>query len=101
MGTYYVYILTNYNCTTLYVGFTDDLYRRVQEHKQKLYKRSFSARYNLDWLLYFEEFTDKEEALAQERRVKKYKREWKENMINAQNPNWRDLSEDFEFREQQ
>ena len=95
MNKYYVYIITNYNTTTLYVGFTDDLYRRVQEHKLKLYKHSFSAKYNLDRLLYFEEFTDKEEALAQERRIKKYKREWKDNLINSINPNWIDLSKDF------
>lgn len=99
MSQFYVYIITNFNTTTLYTGFTDDLYRRVQEHKLKLYKHSFSSKYNLDRLLYFEEFTDKEDALAQEKRIKKYKREWKDNLINAQNPNWIDLSKDFEAPE--
>ena len=99
MSKYYVYIITNYNTTTLYVGFTDDLYRRVQEHKLKLHEHSFSAKYNLDRLLYYEVFSEKEEALAQEKRVKRYKREWKENLINSQNPSWKDLSEDFEFPE--
>lgn len=94
--TYYVYILTNYNTTVLYTGFTDNLYRRVQEHKHKLYRKSFSAKYNTDRLVYYKEFDDKEDAFAYERKLKRYKREWKENLISEMNPNFQDLSEEFE-----
>lgn len=99
MKKYYVYIISNYNSTTLYVDLTNDLYRRMQEHKLKLHKGSFSAKYNLDRLLFSQEFTNKDEAILQEKRIKKYKREWKENLINGFNPSWRDLSEDFKVSE--
>ena len=99
MPIFYVYIISNYNLTTYYTGFTDDLARRMQEHKQKLHSNSFSARYNLNQLLYYKEFTDMEGALAYEKRVKRYKTEWKENLINEQNPNRRDLYEDFELKD--
>lgn len=95
MPIFYVYIITNYNSITLYIGFTDDIARRMDEHKQKLCPQSFSAKYNLDKIVYFNEFKDKDEALAYEKRIKRYKTEWKENLINEQNPTWRDLSVDF------
>jgi putative endonuclease len=91
---YFVYILTNKNNTVLYTGFTNDLERRVYEHKHKLVK-GFTSKYNCDKLVYFEEVKSSDEALYRERQLKKYKREWKENLINNVNNEWRDLYEDF------
>lgn len=91
---YYVYIITNKNHTVLYTGFTNDLERRVFEHKTGVYK-GFSSKYNCHKLLYFEEFPIMDEALHRERQIKKYKRSWKENLINSMNPEWRDLYDDF------
>ena len=78
----------------LYTGFTDDIERRVYEHREKIYK-GFTAKYNCYKLLYFEAFKEKNEALHREKQLKKYLREWKENLINSMNPQWRDLYEDF------
>ncbi len=95
MVNFYVYILTNKNKTVLYTGFTDNLERRVYQHKTKFYKDSFTAKYNCDRLVYFEEFEDKEDALHRENQVKRYLRSYKENLINAFNPEWKDLSSDW------
>ena len=94
MTKYFVYILTNKNHTVLYTGFTDDLERRVFEHKHKVFK-GFTARYNMEVLVYFEEFADEKSALMREKQIKKYERTWKENLINEMNASWRDLYEDF------
>ena len=94
MIRYFVYVLTNKNHTVLYTGFTDDLERRTYEHKNKILK-GFTVRYNVDKLVYYEEFNEKESAMSRERQLKKYKRHWKENLINEINPHWRDLYEDF------
>ena len=91
---YYVYIITNKNKTVLYTGFTDDLERRIYEHKNKVFK-GFAFRYNCDRLIYFEEFIDMSDALHREKQIKKYTRQWKENLINSMNCDWRDLYEDF------
>lgn len=91
---FYTYILTNWKNEVYYTGFTDDLERRVYEHKNKLLG-GFTAKYNCNKLIYFEEFPTANEALHREQQIKKYKREWKENLINSQNPEWRDLYEDF------
>ena len=91
---FYVYILSNQRHTVFYTGFTDDLYRRIYEHKHKL-QPGFTAKYNCDKLLYFEEFTIADEATHREKQIKKYKRDWKKNLINAMNPEWRDLYDDF------
>lgn len=69
---YFVYLLTNKNNTVLYTGFTDDLERRVYEHKHKLLK-GFTTKYNCDKLVYYEEFPSSTEALDREKRLKKYK----------------------------
>ena len=92
---FYVYIMTNKPHGTLYVGFTDDIYRRAKEHKDKVYPQSITARYNLDKLVYYESFQVAEEALAHERRVKRWRREFKINVIEEMNKDWRDLFEDF------
>lgn len=78
----------------LYTGFTNDIERRIYEHREKIYK-GFTAKYNCCKLLYFETFKEKVEALHREKQLKKYLREWKENLINSMNPEWRDLYEDF------
>ena len=95
MYTYFIYIISNKHHTVFYTGFTNDLGRRIEEHKQKVVK-GFTYKYNCDKLLYFEEFTDKEEALLREKQIKKYKRDWKKNIIESIKPKWRDLAEDFD-----
>lgn len=76
----------------LYVDVTDNLDERVKEHKLKLYPRSFTAKYNCDKLVYFEEFDDGQEAVKRERQMKKWKRVWKVKLIENFNPNWVDIS---------
>lgn len=92
MRQYYVYILTNFKNTTLYIGVTNDLVRRVYEHKQKKIK-GFSARYNLKKLVYYEETSSVYEAIRREKQLKNWHRQWKINLINESNPEWKDLSE--------
>ena len=94
MNIFYVYILTNKNHTVLYTGFTDEVYRRTIEHKEKLIK-GFTSKFNVDKLVYFEELNDKEEALSREKSIKRYRRDWKINLINSTNPEWKDLFDDF------
>lgn len=97
MNKFYVYILANHpRHTVLYVGFTDNLERRIHEHKNKIFK-GFAAKYNCHKLVYFEEFADKEEALLREKQLKKYKRQWKEDLINETNPEWKDLYDNFKI----
>ena len=86
-----IYIMTNKNKTTLYIGVTADLKRRVHEHKTHFYKKSFTHKYNLEFLIYYENFHSIEEAIFREKQIKKYKRYKKENLINALNPEWKDL----------
>ena len=89
----YCYILTNKNKTVLYVGATNNIKRRMIEHKSKAYKNSFSARYNCYNLIYFETFKTTAEAFAREKQLKAGNRKRKELLINAKNPDWNDLSE--------
>ncbi|MBS3770923.1 MAG: GIY-YIG nuclease family protein [Bacteroidales bacterium] len=93
--TYFVYILTNKRNGTLYIGFTDDLERRVGEHKRKEVD-SFSKKYHLDKLVYYEQFDSNSEAFLRERRMKKWKRDWKIQLIESMNPQWNDLAWDWE-----
>ena len=90
----YVYILTNKSKSTLYIGVTSDLCRRVAEHKLHLNK-GFSDKYNTEFLLYYEAFDLVVDAIAREKQLKKWHREWKDKMISEFNPNWEDLSEDI------
>ena len=94
MANFYVYILTTKNHAVFYTGFTDDIWQRTQQHKEKSIP-GFTSRYNVVKLVYFEEYEDGEEALHREKQVKRYKRAWKINLINKMNPEWRDLYEDF------
>ena len=77
-----VYIICNQHHNVLYVGATIDLYRRIIEHKEKLYPKSFTARYNCDKLVYYELFHSTGEAFSRERQIKKYRREKKEGLID-------------------
>lgn len=75
---------------------TSNLYERMNHHKLKFMK-GFASKYGCTQLLYYEAGSDIHSILERERQIKRYKREWKENLINSVNPPWRDLSEDFEF----
>jgi putative endonuclease len=91
MGRYYVYIMTN-RSDTLYTGVTNDLQRRVYEHKQKLLD-GFTKKYNMDMLVYYEDTDDVEAAIRREKQIKGWRRSKKTGLIEAMNPQWRDLSE--------
>ena len=88
---YYVYILTNKHCTVLYTGVTSDLIRRVYEHKNHLAKDSFTAKYNVDRLVYFEETSDVKAAKEREKQIKSWSRDKKTSLIFEMNPKWVDL----------
>ena len=90
--SYYVYLLTNWNNRIMYVGVTNDLIRRLYEHKNKLVA-GFTAKYNLNKLVYFEEAQDVNVAIAREKEIKKWRREKKNKLVNGDNPKWQDLSE--------
>jgi putative endonuclease len=97
---YYVYLLTNWNNRVIYIGVTNDLNRRIYEHKNKMIE-GFSKKYNLTKLVYFEETSDVNAAIAREKEIKKWRREKKNNLVNRTNPSWEDLSEglkDFSLR---
>ena len=87
----FVYIITNKNRTTLYIGVTSDLIGRVYQHKNHTYKKSFSDRYNLEFLVYYEAFERIEFAIARETEIKKWNRNKKESLIYGFNPDWNDL----------
>lgn len=93
--TYYVYIMTNHRHTVYYTGITNNLESRVFDYKVKRDKRSFTAKYNCDCLMYYEEFSDIKNAIHREKQVKKYNRAWKVELINSFNPAWKDLSADW------
>ncbi len=86
-----VYILNNKGNTTLYVGVTSDLYSRVLEHKEKKYAKSFTAKYNLNKLVYFESFHSIEEAISREKQIKGGSRAKKDQLVNQMNPEWKNL----------
>ena len=88
---YYVYILTNYDETTFYIGVTGNLEKRVWEHKNKFID-GFSAKYNLNKLVYFEVTNSVEAALDREKQLKRWHRQWKINLIKENNPDFIDLS---------
>ncbi len=92
--SYYIYLLTNWNHKVMYVGMTNDLERRVHEHRQQLVD-GFTARYKVHKLVCYEQTADVHTALAREKQIKKWRREKKNALVNAMNPNWRDLSEDW------
>jgi putative endonuclease len=90
MKQYFVYILASKKNGTLYVGVTNNLLKRVYQHKNKLVE-GFTKKYNVDKLVYFEETTDIGSAIEREKTLKRWKRNWKLNLIKEMNPDWRDL----------
>jgi putative endonuclease len=90
--TYYVYILASKRNGTLYIGVTNDLARRALEHREGLVP-GFTKTYGVKMLVYYEAFGDITQAIGREKRLKKYKREWKMNLIQQNNVEWRDLAE--------
>ena len=90
---YYVYILSNTNNRVIYTGVTNDLVRRVFEHKHHLDKSSFTAKYNIDKLVYFEEKSSNRVAIEREKQLKSWSRKKKNQLIEGINPNWLDLYE--------
>ena len=87
----YVYIMTNKNKTTLYIGVTNNLPRRIFEHKSHLLKGSFTDRCNLEYCIYYEEFSCFDMAIHREKELKKWNRQKKETLINQKNPEWKVL----------
>lgn len=90
MKQYYVYIMTNYSNSTLYTGITNDLVRRVYEHKNKLIE-GFTSRYNITKLIYYEVTNNSIEAISREKSIKNLVRRKKNELIDKFNPNWQDL----------
>jgi len=87
---FHVYILASRIGGRLYIGVTNDLIRRVAEHRLKAVK-SFTEKYDVARLVYFEQFDDPENAIRREKRLKKWNRAWKVRLIEEHNPNWNDL----------
>ena len=87
----FVYIMTNDNDTVLYTGVTSNLRGRVKEHKKNLHPESFTARYNIRKLVYYERFNSIVEAIKREKQIKAGSRKKKLDLINGSNPEWRDL----------
>jgi putative endonuclease len=96
MKKYYIYILTNYTKTTLYIGVTDNIQRRFEEHKEG-YNDGFSNKYKTHMLVYVEVFNDIETAIEREKQLKNWNRQKKNSLINSVNPEWNDLSRDDYF----
>lgn len=92
-----VYILTNPDKTSLYVGVTSDLVKRMWEHKNKQYPGSFTSQYNCTILVYYNRYDGIEEAIVAEKKLKAGNRKRKEALINAMNPDWKDLTDSLEY----
>lgn len=91
---YYVYILASKIRGTLYIGMTNDLQRRVYEHKMGI-KKGFTQKYGISRLVYFETFQNVDEAIDREKNLKKWKRDWKIKLIEEENIRWLDLANDW------
>jgi len=91
--SFYVYILTNRNNRVLYTGVTNDLLRRVYEHKHHLDRNSFTAQYNIEKLVYFEETSSSRAAIEREKQIKGWNRARKNALVDQMNPDWEDLWE--------
>ena len=86
-----IYFMTNKNRTTLYLGVTTNLIKRVSEHRTHYYKGSFTDKYNLELIVFYEFHSTIEEAISREKQVKKWSRAKKDKLINELNPDWIDL----------
>ena len=93
MNKYYVYILTSKTNTTMYVGVTNDINRRLYEHKNGLLD-GFTKKYNVHKLVYLEETDSIDDAIAREKQLKGWKRDKKNQLVETMNPEWKDLSEE-------
>ena len=91
---YYVYIMTNDTNTVTYTGVTNDLLRRIHEHKNKLIE-GFTAKYNINKLVYYEACESIESCILREKQIKSWSRKAKVDLINTMNPDWHDLSEEL------
>jgi len=94
MKSYYVYILTNKKNGVLYISVTNYLMRRIHEHKNKMVK-GFTSKYNLTKLVYYAETNDISAAITEEKRMKRWYRKWKIELIEEENPDWLDLAKDW------
>ena len=94
MKTYYVYIMASGKNGTIYIGVTNSLERRLYEHKNHLIK-GFTAAYNVNKLVYYEQSSSIESAIAREKQLKAWKRAWKITLIEKENPAWRDLADEL------
>ena len=94
MADYWVYILTNRPRSTLYVGVTNNLVRRVYEHREGTVP-GFTKRYGLTMIVYFERYNSPREAIQREKNIKHWQRQWKLNLVGSANPQWRDLYKDI------
>ena len=94
MNVYFVYILASQRNGTLYVGVSNDLIRRVQQHREGVASK-FTREHNVFTLVYWEPHTDIVAAIAREKRIKRWRRQWKLELIEASNPQWRDLFDDL------
>src|SRR5512134_1295395 len=97
---YYVYLMTNWNHRVMYVGVTNDIVRRLDEHKNKLIK-GFTEKYNINKLVYFEETANVYSAITREKEIKKWRRQKKNALVQSVNPEWSDLfdeGKDFSLR---
>ncbi|RWU06290.1 GIY-YIG nuclease family protein [Pedobacter chitinilyticus] len=90
-----IYITTNYQRSTLYIGVTSDLPYRIYQHRSKVYPASFTAKYDLTLCVYYEVFTTIQEAIAREKQLKRWSRTKKEMLINQINREWKDLSSEI------
>ena len=91
LRTYYVYVLTNFNNTALYIGVTNNLARRLFEYKSGS-DQSFTAKYKLTKLVYYEKLDTAEQAIAREKQLKNWHRAWKIDLIEKYNPEWNDIA---------
>ena len=90
MHNYFVYILTNKNNTVMYIGVTNNLERRIYEHKNKMIQ-GFTSKYNVNKLVYYEIFGDVEYAICREKELKGWKREKKNKLVEDKNPEWNEI----------
>ena len=90
MKSYFVYILASQRNGTLYIGVTNDLVKRVYQHKNDL-ANGFTKKYNIHSLVYFKQYNDIESAIIREKQLKKWNRRWKLELIERENPQWKDL----------
>ena len=97
MKEYFVYILTNKYHKVFYVGYTSDIQARLYEHKNKLLE-GFTKKYNVDKLVYFEIHYTREQAKQREQRLKRWRKQWKKELITRINPDWNDLADNIHKR---